>query len=196
MRASLLAALAAALLCLAGPVLAGKPVPSTAKSKSRPAPTAPTKVLPPMPMPVPVPVPPPPAPVEVVNQPLRPNLFEVKSGTLSVTWSTSGIDGKPHFNYQDSGVTISASDAQIRTQETEIGTLVSITIRRTIDTGSAAFSLLVPQVNLDPANPVATVNLVGITTNRRFSPVPMMNRGQIQLGSAVILNGTARRVAF
>ena len=160
MRTPLLAA--SIVLWLALPALGGKPAPSRrprpTTSGPRPAPIAPS---------APAPATPAPAPVIPSSQPLRPNLFEVKSGTLSVSYATSGIDGKPHFNYQDSGVTISASDAQIRTQETEIGTLVTVTIRRTIDSGSAAFSLLVPLVNLDPARQTTAPALRRSAASRR-----------------------------
>lgn len=178
-------------LLMAGAALAGTPPAKSLKTAPKAAVPA-AKAVPAPPAKAVAAVPPPAA----GNQVTRPNLWELKSGTLSVTYATSGIDGKPHLTYSDSGTTVNASGDEIRMQETEIGTLVSITIRRTVDSGSAAFSLLVPLVNMESAAAVVSVNVVGITTNHRFSPVPMMNRGQVQLGMPVVLNGTAKRVTF
>src|SRR3954468_17568425 len=79
---------------------------------------------------------------------VKPNLYQLQGEALHVTYSTSGIDGKPHFTYQDRHETLNFRGDEIRSAETEIGVLVSVSIRRTIDAGSTSFSLLVPTVNL------------------------------------------------
>jgi hypothetical protein len=131
------------------------------------------------------------------SAPIHPNVYQLKSGTLSVTYTIVGSDGQPHFLYHDVNTHLDvAGPDEIRTQETENGTLVSVTLRRTIDTGSTSFSLLVPQVNLENADAVATVNVVALTTVHRFSPVPAFNVGQVQLVTADVLNGTAKLVKY
>ncbi len=124
-----------------------------------------------------------------------PNLFELRSKQLHITYSTSGIDGKAHFTYQDAHQTLSFRGDEIRAVETEIGTLVSVFITRTIDRGSTTFSILIPTINLESmlSAPVATR---GITTIHKFSNIPAFNGGQTEIYSTVILNGTARTVAF
>ena len=124
-----------------------------------------------------------------------PNLFRLHGHNLQVTYSTSGFDGKPHLQYHDPFQTLHFSGDQIRTLSTEIGTLVTVTIRMTVDTGSTAFTLLVPPVNLEENN-VVDVTTYGITTIRRFSIVPEFNQGQIDSYSVTELRGTASFVVF
>src|SRR5579884_1438443 len=78
----------------------------------------------------------------------KPNLYQVSGDGIHVTYSTSGFDGKPHFSYQDATRNESFTGDGIRTVQTEIGTLVTVTIRLTIDSGSTSFTLFVPNVNL------------------------------------------------
>jgi len=84
---------------------------------------------------------------------------------------------------------------QIRTTTTEIGTLVTVTIRLTVDAGSTSFTLLVPHVNLDQGRhaPIVTE---GITTLHRFSIFPPANHGQTELYTVIPLTGTAQAVVF
>ncbi|HEY1214925.1 MAG TPA: hypothetical protein VGE93_14945 [Bryobacteraceae bacterium] len=131
----------------------------------------------------------------MANQFIIPNLFQVHSGHLHVSYSTSGIDGKAHFHYQDANQSLDFSGDQVHAEPTGIGTLVSVRIRTTVDSGSTSFSLLVPTVNL-PANQSATIHTIGITTVHRFSTVPALNAGQAELYSVTLLTGTAQHVAF
>ena len=131
----------------------------------------------------------------MANPFIIPNLFQVHSGHLHVSYSTSGIDGKPHFHYQDASQSLDFSGDQVQAEATGIGTLVSVRIRTTVDSGSTSFSLLVPTVNL-PANQPATIHTIGITTVHRFSTIPALNAGQTELYSVTLLTGTAQHVAF
>src|SRR5262245_54302748 len=79
----------------------------------------------------------------------RPNLYQLQGEALHVTYATSGIDGLPHFSYQDAHQTLSFKGDEIRVAETEIGMLVTVSIRRTIDSGATSFTLLVPTVNVE-----------------------------------------------
>jgi|tagenome__1003787_1003787.scaffolds.fasta_scaffold18837978_1 hypothetical protein len=131
----------------------------------------------------------------MANPFLVPNLYQVHNNQLHISYTTSGIDGKPHFQYQDASQSLSFSGDQIRSETTEIGTLVSVRIRMTVDSGSTSFSLLVPTVNL-PANQSMTIHTIGITTVHRFSIAPVLNSGQTELYSVAVLTGTAQHVVF
>src|SRR3954453_2986207 len=131
----------------------------------------------------------------MANPFLVPNLYQVHNNQLHISYTTSGIDGKPHFHYQDASQSLSFSGDQIRSETTEIGTLVSVRIRMTVDSGSTSFSLLVPTVNL-PANQSMTIHTIGITTVHRFSIAPVLNSGQTELYSVAVLTGTAQHVVF
>jgi hypothetical protein len=130
-----------------------------------------------------------------------PNLYNLtgcnfKGEKVSINYSTSSITGKPLFNYQDQKQTLNFQGDEIRTVETEIGTLVTVTIKKTVeDTGSTTFSLLIPHINLGYSNEVKIVTN-GITTLNRFSTIPQFNQGQKQTYTIIHLKGTAQAVAF
>jgi hypothetical protein len=67
-----------------------------------------------------------------------------------------------------------------------------VTIRRTIDTGSTSFTLVVPRVRLAAGQTESDVEVVGITTRHRFSVVHRFNLGQLDEYGEVTLKGTAR----
>jgi len=122
------------------------------------------------------------------------NLFQVSGDGIQITYSSNGFDGKPHFNYHDAHQSKAFSGDQIRTTKTEIGMLVSVVINPSVDTGSTAFSLLVPSVNLslsDSANIVTT----GITTLRGMSIVGQP-QGQTEFYTVHSLQGTAAHAVF
>jgi hypothetical protein len=125
----------------------------------------------------------------------KPDLYQVHGGSLHITYSTTGIDGKPHFTYHDAVQTKTFSGTEIRTVSTEIGTLVTVTIRLTVDSGSTSFTLMVPNVNLSSSN-TAAIKTFGVTTFHRFSVVPALNLGQTETYTVTELSGTASFVVF
>lgn len=126
---------------------------------------------------------------------VTPNLYSLHGRHLHISYSTTGIDGKPHFTYQDTQQSLHFVGDQIRTVPTEIGTLVTVTIQLTVDSGSTSFTLLVPSVNLNQTHqtPITTH---GITTLHRFSLIQALNLGQTELYTVTKLTGTAQLVQF
>ena len=122
-----------------------------------------------------------------------PNLYELNGKHLHIIYSTSSIDGRPHLTYQDAHQTLTFKGDDIRTVPTEIGKLVTVSLRRTVDSGSTSFTILVPDVTLDQTN-LAHVSTEGLTTLHRFSVVPAFNNGQKELYTVTPLHGTARFV--
>lgn len=127
--------------------------------------------------------------------PSTPNLYDLHGHHLHITYSTSGIDGKPRFQYHDPLQTLQFSGDEIRTLDSEIGTLVTITLRLTPDLGSTSFTLLVPQVNLGQSRE-AQITTFGLTTLHRFSIAPQLDRGQTERSTVTELSGTAALVEF
>ena len=123
------------------------------------------------------------------------NMLTVAGGGLHVSYSTSGIDGKPHLSYQDPMRSLSFTGDEIRRVECDLGAVVSVTIVRTVDSGSTSFSLLVPHVNVPPFGSVS-ISTEGITTHHAFSIVPAFNRGQRDFYHVTPLQGTASNVVF
>lgn len=126
---------------------------------------------------------------------VAPNLYQLQGGPIHVTYSTTSIDGQPHFSYQDPHQTLFFKGDDIRVTETPLGRLVTVIIRRTVDTGSTSFSVVVPAVNLEKSHS-AHVNTLGITTVHRFSVIAAFNRGQTELYHTTALAGTAQFVYF
>jgi hypothetical protein len=125
------------------------------------------------------------------------NMFSLAGGGLQVSYSTTSIDGRPRLTYQDSLRTLNFQGDEIRTtMESDLGTVVSVTIVRTIDSGSTTFSLLVPRVNLPVPFGSVAIRTYGITTHHAFSIVPGQNQGQRDFYTVTALQGTASNVAF
>lgn len=125
-----------------------------------------------------------------------PNLYQFQGKNVSITYSTTSFIGKPLLTYKDKQQTLNfTGNEQIRSVETEIGTLVSVTIRKTVDTGNTVFTLLLPRVNLGNSDS-ATVETKGITTTNLFSVIPRFNQGQRQTYITIPLTGIAQSVAF
>ena len=79
---------------------------------------------------------------------------------------------------------------QIRTADTEIGTLVTVTISLTPDSGSTTFTLLIPEVNLR-ASDSASISTYGITTLHRLTIIGPPLQGQTELYTTHEMKGTA-----
>src|SRR5450759_1584154 len=126
----------------------------------------------------------------------EPHLFQLTARHLPVVFSTTGIDGKPHLSYDDGITGTSSSGDQIRLSgpDTDLQT-ATVTIRPTVDSGSATFTLLVPRVVL-PGGAPTTIHTVGIITGHRHSPILALNVGQLDSYRAVALSGTACIVQF
>jgi hypothetical protein len=124
------------------------------------------------------------------------NMFSLTGGGLHIGYSTTSIDGKPRMTYQNPMRSLSFQGDEIRKVEGDLGTVVSVTIVRTIDSGSTTFSLLVPNVILPAPFSNVSIYTDGITTHHAFSIVPALNQGQRDFYEVTRLQGTASNVAF
>jgi hypothetical protein len=123
-----------------------------------------------------------------------PNLFSLSGGGLTVSLALSGIDGKPHFSYQDAHQSQSFSGDEITLEETTLDTLASVTLVRTVDFGDTTFTLLVPRVNLLGAAS-HIIHTVGITTMHRTT-IAGLGHGQLTTYHVTRLYGSAAQVQF
>src|SRR5262245_12992471 len=76
---------------------------------------------------------------------IQPNRYVLHSqdGFTKVDFETSSLVGQPVLNLsQGSGPTRHFSGSQIRSRNTEIGRLVTVTTQVSVDTGSTSFSVL------------------------------------------------------
>ena len=129
---------------------------------------------------------------------VAPNLWTLTGDGIYVRYSTIpllGPAGGPHFIYQ----TLKFGAEDIRTVNVpDIGTLVSVTINMTIDTGSTTFTLLLPLTNIVQQGPVSSIPVTteGITTTHAgpFTPPVPFGHGQQEFYTVTQLTGTASHV--
>lgn len=126
---------------------------------------------------------------------VTPNTFQLSGHHLHVAYSSTSLDGKPTLTYQDAHNGKSFRGDEIRTVECDLGTLVSVTLRMTVDAGSTSFSVLIPRMRINQSEHAA-VHTECITTVHRFSIVPQLQHGQLDTYSAVALAGTAQFLVF
>jgi hypothetical protein len=123
-------------------------------------------------------------------QPTTWNLSDTATG-LQVSYSAAG----PNLHYHQGPVVQDFTREEIRVAEVpDLGTLVSVTIHMTADSGSTTFSMLLPIVNLPapPALPAAVpVTTDGVTTLHRFSTALALQHGQQETYTVTPLHGTA-----
>ena len=128
----------------------------------------------------------------------EPNLFvlqgvEQKYRDVNITYSTTGFIGQPILNYEDSNGTRSFIGDEIRTQETEIGTTVTVTLEAVPDLRVVTLTLLVPEINLD-GSPREFETIAIRTTHKTTIGGPGLIKGAVQSYEVIDLNGTARCV--
>ena len=91
----------------------------------------------------------------------QPNRYTLHSqdNKTKVDYETSGLLGQPTLNLtQGAGPIRHFAGSQIRTLNSEVGTLVTVTTLMTIDAGSTSLSVLIPAISLN-----------GIADNEKFT---------------------------
>jgi hypothetical protein len=131
----------------------------------------------------------------MTQQDNQPNLFELSGDGVQITYSTTGFDGHPHFDFQgpygpQENLTFTGSE--IRTQQSELGTLVSVTLLRSIDAGNTVLTLLLPFVRLTGQNAQSFETLAIVAKTYGILP----HRGAQPTYQVVRLFGSAQIVQF
>ena len=139
------------------------------------------------------PSPPPPAPVEQPLTPAQqPNLFpDVQGDGVTTSSFDQQHQGPPAIqDYQDDDQTVNRSGDEIRTEASEIATLVTIDLEQIPNAREVTVTLFLPRIVLQPGSTETAPATIGVRTvaARRIE-------GQIQTYQALNLSGTARLVA-
>jgi hypothetical protein len=126
-----------------------------------------------------------------------PNQYHVQGGGISVSYYPDGfgppVEGRGSllFVYQDAHRSQSFFSDQVRTVKVDdLGTVVSVTLVESVDTGSTTFSLLVPDVQLPEQQTSVFIHTEGITTVHRVF-VALIGHPQSETYTVTALNGTA-----
>ena len=95
------------------------------------------------------------------------NHFVLRHDDVEVDYTVGITPGLPALTYRDGGSpAISFTDAEITTDNTALGTVVSVALLKTVDTGGELFGFVLPQVD-PPQGQSADVETVGVY--ERFS---------------------------
>ncbi len=129
-------------------------------------------------------------PVTTPSEPLVPNQYELLGSGVSINFSTTSITGQPLFHYQDSCREVNARGDEIRQEETEIGTLVTITLEPDADAGSLLFTVLIPRATVQNIGSELRITTEGIMARSRFARGPAAD-AQLQEYRVVTLRGQA-----
>lgn len=134
-----------------------------------------------------------PAPAQMI----APNQFHLQGGGISVSYFPEGSgplspDGAIQVVYQDATRSLRFAAGDVRVVAVpDLGTIVSVTLVRTIDVGFTSFSLLVPTVSVpDRLGSSAPVSTEGITTIHRAF-VRLLGHPATESYSVTHLSGTA-----
>jgi hypothetical protein len=126
-----------------------------------------------------------------------PNQYHLNGGGISVAYYPDGFGpiregrGPLHLVYQDAFRSLAFYGEEVRTVEVpDLGTVVSVTIVETVDTGYTSFSLLIPDVDLPTDQSSVFIRTEGITTVHRIFAA-LIGHPQSETYTVTSLNGTA-----
>jgi hypothetical protein len=126
----------------------------------------------------------------------KPNLYELKGEDVQITYATTSIAGRPQLTVEHKGASQSFQGEQIRVQEIEIGTLVTVTLEQVPDLMTVTLTIVLPSVNLDETGEtIVRLHAVRTTTRTSFGG-PRLVKGQIQSYDVLPLEGAARAARF
>ena len=124
---------------------------------------------------------------------VQPNEYLLRNPEVEVNYLTSGFQNQPYFTYNDGRQILTLKGSEVRVTDTEIGTLVSVTIQPAVDTGSTSYSVLIPVINLaDRATPERFHTVGARTVHKTALLLP--TTGPRETYHIDHLEGTARAV--
>ena len=118
------------------------------------------------------------------------NAYDLSGDGITIGYSSDSLVGGPTFHYQDRRTKKDFRGKEVRTEKSELGSLVTVTLELTPDRGSTSFTVLIPRVNLDGSK-AADVSTYGITTVHTISIGGPVAPGQAETYAAIELKGTA-----
>jgi hypothetical protein len=125
-----------------------------------------------------------------------PNLFELRGRDVRVTYSTSSITGKPLLQYRGRSGGKNFSGQEIRAAQTEIGTLVTVTLEAVPDSRSVTLTVVLPAINGAGRMATPFKTTVLLTTHRTSIGGPGLVKGPVQTYQTIPVDGQARTVRF
>ena len=126
---------------------------------------------------------------------ITPNLYELQGPGVTISYSTSSFAGKPQLSFKKGRQTLNFTGDEIAVVDPKIGTLITVTIARTVDRDFTTFSFLLPEIQVSTISSKSSFRTIGITTVHKTSIAGPV-KGAQQTYKTVALTGSARQVEF
>jgi hypothetical protein len=123
----------------------------------------------------------------------RANLFELRGGSIHVTYSSTSVLGGPILSYRDPQRSLSFQGKDIASEETALGELITVTLEAIPDVRTVTFTLILPIVTVMRQSSGTQIRVPGVTTTdltTRTITGPRL--GPQKLYAVVKLRGTAQ----
>jgi len=131
----------------------------------------------------------------MTQQSEKPNQYQLMSNEIQITYTLSNDNGQPELSYQGTHGSLTFTGNDIRTEETLLGTLITVFLVRTVDTGSVTLTLLLPGVNLAGTTEQA-IQTVAIETQNLFSILDRNKARQTRTYQVYNLQGRALYISL
>ena len=127
-------------------------------------------------------------------QKTAPNQYDLQGTGIRIGYSLSSIAGPPQLTFKKGSRSLNFTADEIAVVDTQIGTLVTVTIAQTPDRGFTTFSFLLPVIQLGTSGKQA-FRTVGVTTVHKTT-IAGPPKGVLETYKTTELRGTARAVEF
>jgi hypothetical protein len=124
-----------------------------------------------------------------------PNQYDLRGRGVTISYSVTSISGKPLLTFKKGKQALNFSGDEIGVLDTIIGSLVTVTIAKTVDRGFTTFSFLLPSIQLTSPSARQTFQTIGITTVHKTTIAGPI-KGVQQSYKSLQLRGTARPLVF
>ena len=116
------------------------------------------------------------------------NQFTLRGHHIAVEYMLGATPGIPVLHYKDASVSLNFKQDDIRTDQTALGSLVSIRLKSSIDTGGTIFAFFLPNIDVPNGQ---TADFTTVAIREEFSgPNSVPHRPTIW--QSFVMHGTAK----
>lgn len=76
-----------------------------------------------------------------------PDTYVFRGEGVHITYTLSE-DMSPYLEYEEGGQKLAFNDPQVRRQQSELGDLISVTLKPSVDAGATVLTLILPPLNM------------------------------------------------
>jgi hypothetical protein len=121
---------------------------------------------------------------------LSPNQYVLDGKGAHVNYSATSITGAPLLHYRDATHIVNARGNEIRREETELGTLVTVTLEPDADAGALLLTVVIPRAQLKLPGHTVQISTKAVLTRSQLSP-HILADAQLQNYHVISLRGVA-----